>query len=91
MAGLLQYYFFPTDFFYPRPPQSVHSDIKSDQQHQQKKSFQLKLEKKEITHGETLVFGSDEALKYKLFKVESGLPMSLVPVYKKKNLGEIMQ
>ncbi|QHO24104.1 hypothetical protein HN51_047711 [Arachis hypogaea] len=29
MAGLQQYYFFPTDFFYPRPPQPTTTELPS--------------------------------------------------------------
>ncbi|OAY43264.1 uncharacterized protein LOC110621673 [Manihot esculenta] len=42
MAGLQQYYFFPTDFFYPRP-QSVRVDTA------QKSALPLQIQKRDIS------------------------------------------
>ncbi|KDP26213.1 hypothetical protein JCGZ_22459 [Jatropha curcas] len=42
MAGLQQYYFFPTDFYYPRP-QSVHVDTA------QKAALPLQIQKQDIS------------------------------------------
>ncbi|OAY40278.1 hypothetical protein MANES_09G009700v8 [Manihot esculenta] len=43
MAGLQQYYFFPTDFFYPRPQSSVHADTA------QKSAVSLQIQKPDIS------------------------------------------